>query len=330
MARNKMSKSKPKVNSSSRPSAPRRRRQRRGDNHVPRYMALLNDPCNADTDLQAVYPGEGGFIQRFISDGTLNSVAAGTATSGVILFHPNSGGVYSSFQNDPTNGIPISLGSYILASTGFPQAPGQTFLTGSAAKIRALAACVSVLPSAVSVTNMTGEVACGVTSLDSTFGTNSVNDFFALFAARAALTKKQVDCKWYPGAFDDRYSTWNSNTSIDSSDTNVIGIAWRGYPVNAALSARLTSVVEWTPRLKSGLPPSNQVKPSIDHNNAVATLQQAKPDWWHNLGAAANYTTNFLWKHGGEKLAKFGSELASQKAAQYLIGAMEEAPLLLM
>lgn len=314
-------------NKKQRKTRPRVRRIPRAPamSHSARYAALLMDPCNADPQLDGAYGGEKGYIQRFVADGTLNTVPSGTATSGFIAFHPNGAGVATSYQADPTNNFTISLSSYLLAPTQSPQYPGVAFLAGTAQKQRAIAACASIVPSALSITNMVGEVSVGVISLESTFGTYNVNDLFTLLGAKAALTKKNYEVKWYPGALDDRFSTWNSSVTVDASDTNVIVVAWRGYPSNTALSCRLTGVVEWTPRVKAGLPPSNQVRTEINHNNVVSALQTAKPHWWHNLGDAATATTDFIWKHGGKQFAGFTTQLVSQKAAQKVLGYVEGA-----
>lgn len=275
------------------------------------YLALLNDPCNAPTQLGVGYAGEQGYVQRFIGDNTVNSSVG--STSGFILYHPNSNLLFSADLSLPTATATVSLATYQLAF-----APGNTFLAGNAAKLRSMAACVSITPSAVSLTNMTGEIAVGNLSLNTTLGVYSPNTLFTLLPVRYVLSKRQYDCKFIPGAFDDRYSVYNDGNTIDTSDTNVICIAWRGCPAATAMSIRITNVVEWTPRLTTGLPASNVLRPRVDHNSAVVALQSAKPDWWHKVMGAAENVGHELWAHGGKQLTGFAAQIASQKAARYI------------
>jgi len=293
--KNKQSKKAPK-------RAPRRRGTMRaapGTNHALAYAQLLRDPCNASTSLEAYYPGEKGFVQRFIADIVTNTTAG--HTSGVILFHPNSDGLATLSAAASSGTFVLNAGSYTLSSS-----PGQAFLTGAANKTRSLAACVQCFPSAVSVTNMTGEYAMGVVSMSSTFGTLSTDNFFNILSNRGNMTKEKAECKWYPGALDDRYSQWNVISAVDSSDTNVIAIAYRGYPAGAALSIRFTNVVEWTPNTSAGLTATNQVSTGVNHNNVVAALQKHDPHWYHNLSReASNFASGFA--QDASKVARYGA-----------------------
>lgn len=309
-----------KSNRTVRKSANRRPRRRRNTmikqvrSKEEGYLALLNDPCNAPTQLDAGYTGEQGYVQRFLSDLTVNTGVG--STSGYALFHPNSNLFASTDLANPASTTAINLGIYQLSPS-----PGNLFLAGSAAKIRSLAACMSFTPSAVSLTNMTGEIAVGNLSLNSTIGTYSPNTLFTLLPARYVLNKRQYDVKLVPGAFEDRYSVYNDGTTIDTSDTNVICIAWRGCPAGSAMSIRLTNVVEWTPKLATGLPASNALRHRVDHHSATVALQTAKPDWWHKVANAAEHVGSTVWQHGGKQIVGFASQIASQKAAQYVLEA---------
>lgn len=245
-----------------------------------KYAQLLLDPCNADVSLEKRYRGERGFIQRFVSDGTVNTTAGNTA--GFVLFHPNSDAVFTFSAATSGTATTISLGSYIL--NGALPGPGQNYLSTNADKLRAYAACIQAYPSAVSITNLTGEYAVGVISLSATFGTWSTDSFFAMLSGRGAMTKRRTECKWYPGALDDRYSGFNANTSIDATDTNVIVLAYRGYVSGAALSIRLTTVVEWTPRVAMGIAPTQTTSHPLKHDEVVAAIHHKKSSWLHNLG----------------------------------------------
>lgn len=300
-----MAKTKTKQNKKNSKRAPRGRRATRavtGTDHALAYARLLKDPCNASTALEAYYPGEKGFVQRFIADIVTNTTAG--HTSGVILFHPNSDGLVTVSAAASSGTFVLNAGSYTLSAS-----PGQAFLTGAANKTRSLAACVQCFPSAVSVTNMTGEYAMGVISMSSSFGTLSTDNFFNILSNRGNMTKEKAECKWYPGALDDRYSQWNVISAVDTSDTNVIAIAYRGYPAGAALSIRLTNVLEWTPNTSAGLTATNQVSTGVNHNNVVAAMQKQNPHWYHNLTHEASNLVGGL-AHDAGRVVRYGARRA--------------------
>lgn len=308
MAKNKM---KPK----SAPKRSRRRARRSADpaitNGVAKYAALLQDPCNSNIDLEERYRGEQGFVQRFVSDGTINTTAGHTA--GFVLFHPNSDTVVSFSAPASNTTLAISLPTYALAG-GIP-GPGQSYLTSAADKIRAYAACIQAYPSAVSITNLTGEYAVGVISMSATFGTWSTDSFFTMLSGRGAMTKSRTECKWYPGSLDDRYSGFNANLTIDPTDTNVIVLAYRGYPAAAALSIRLTTVLEWTPRVALGISPTQTTSKPLPHDHVVATLHAHKPTWLHNLGEAFGSAASTFLGGVAHDAAKVGRYLAQRGMA---------------
>lgn len=268
---------------------PRRNRVRRrnadgppgnfGPHPYATYAQLIQDPCNGPTDLQHRYKGEQGFIQRFVSDGTFNTTAG--VTSGFICFHPNSGSVVTFAAPTSSTTTPITLASYVLGG-GVP-GPGTSYLAGAADKTRTYAACLQAYPSAVSITNLVGEYAVGCVSMSTTFGTVSADSFFTLLAGRGAMTKKKTEIKWFPGGMDDRYMQYNVNTTIDPSDTNVIVLAYRGYVAAAALSIRLTNVVEWTPKAAIGIAPTQTTTTPLPHDAIIASVHNKNPGWIHNL-----------------------------------------------
>lgn len=286
-----------------------------------KYAQLLEDPCNGPTDLGHRFVGEIGFVQRFVSDGVLNVPASHTA--GLVLFHPNSGTVLGYSIASSTTTQPINITSFV--TNGALPGPGAGYLTGTADKVRAYAACVQAFPSAVSITNLTGEYAVGVVSLSACFGTYSVDNFFTMLAGRGAMMKRKTEIKWFPGAMDNKYSVYGSaSTSVDTSDTNVIALAYRGYPAATALSVRLTNVVEWCPRPAVGIAPTQQTAPELKHNDVVAALHRSRPSWLHNLGesfghAAGNFVGGLTEDVG--KVVRYGA----RKAMSYGVASLENA-----
>jgi hypothetical protein len=285
------------------------------------YARLLQDPCDGPTDLAARYRGEAGFVQRFVSDGTMN---IGTGhTAGYVLFHPNSGSVVTVSGPGGSTTAVISLSTYALAAASLP-GPGAAYLTGAADKLRAYAACVQAYPSAVSITNMTGEFACGVISMSSTFGTWSADSFFTMLAGRGIINKSRVEVKWYPGSLDDRYSQFNVNTTLDPSDTNVIVLAYRGYPASAALSIRLTTVVEWTPKVAIGVAPTQTTSPTLPHDDIIHAIHSKRPGWLHNLSESVGHATGNFVGGVAQDLAKAG-RYAAQKGLAKGLSKLESA-----
>lgn len=249
---------------------------------VEKYAQLLFDPCNADYDIDAGYGGEKGFIQRVVGDFTVNAVASQTA--GLVVLHPQTGLASTVTVAASGTAFAFALANFSLN----PATPGGGFLAGVAEKTRAYASCISVFPAAVSLTNITGEFAMGVMSMDTLFSaTQSVDNVFTLLTIRGAIQKVQTDIKWFPGTMDDRYALWNAPLQVDTSDTNVIVLAYRGYPAGLALSCRTTSVVEWTARSAGGLSVTDTTRPALPVANIVAAMHKKYPRWLRNIGDAA-------------------------------------------
>lgn len=262
--------------------------------HVEKYAELLFDPCNADNELDYGYGGEKGFIQRVVSDSQVNTAAGQTA--GVIILHPQTGLGFATSQVAGGTTFVCQQANFTLANI----TPGLGFLAGVAEKTRSYAACISVFPASVSLTNMTGEYAMGVCSLDTVFSnTQTVDNIFTLLTLRGSVEKHQMDIKWFPGAMDDRYHQWNVQTNIDASDTNVVIYAYRSFPAALPLSVRTTNNVEWTARTAGGLAITDQTRPALKTSNVVATMHRKNPKWLRNIGdsvgrAASAIGTSFF------------------------------------
>nr|UJQ92751.1 MAG: hypothetical protein [Narnaviridae sp.] len=239
------------------------------------YAQLLADPCNAVP--RSFYPGEMGIVNRFITDFVINGTA--THTAGIIAFVPGLNTVLTG-SNAASNGL-ITL----TANTG----PGAGLISSSARKFRALAGCITALPSAVSYTNITGEIAVGNVAADQlgTVTAVTVDSVFQLLPKRAVLAKTQYDVKWQPGVLDHTYQTMTTAgraTSSEQGDLGMVILAYRGFPASTPISIRLTSVLEWTPFESVGIPTSNVSNTPVDHHQVVAAMSNSHPGWWHNIG----------------------------------------------
>lgn len=242
------------------------------------YQRSLADPCNGP--VKSPYGGEQGISQRFVLDTQFNNVAG--HTSGFVLFTP-AGNSYLFGSNASSN---------VGIAPSFAPGCGASFLGANSNKIRSISACVTVLASAVSYTNMTGEIGIAIvgSSQMSTLNTYSVDGLFQLTNERAVLAKEEYEIKWFPNTLDNTYApTFNigggagSASLTDPADNNAILILWRGYVAGAPLSFRLTNNVEWTPIANVGTAVTSIPAPPQNTAAQAAALHQHQSDWWHNL-----------------------------------------------
>lgn len=271
------------------------------------YARILTDPCSAPLSA-GVYQGEQGMVSRFVNDSVVNTTAG--FTSGCFIYHPGSGLVHAS--GGATGGTATTL-AY---STSFT--PGFATTGAVAAKQRALAAAITFFASGASMTNCTGELAAGVCSMDTLANGASItfDQLFQLASIRGPIERRAIDVKWYPNTLDDKYSTANVLTGLDTSDTNVVFIAYRGYPAAIGLSVRLTGVVEWTPKINVGTAVSNNVNPApVDHHAVVAAVSAKHPSWWHNIVAGVTSDAEQVVRY----VARAGLSKLGQKAATALL-----------
>lgn len=271
------------------------------------YKALLMDPCNGP--VHSVYPGEGGIVQRFVSDFTVNTAAL--STSGYLVFIPGSNTVA---RTDQAN-------SNTAAFPGTQAGPGASFLGLTSAKLRPVAACVTIIPSAVSYNTLTGEIATANVSANTVSGTTSLSpdQVFQLCSTRTVLSKRSYDSKWYPNKLDGTYApnagganagTYNLS---DPADNNAIVVAWRGYPAAVALSVRVTLVAEWTPSAGQGLAVTTAPRLGENYEKHAAELHNANPHWWTDI--FSDIASHGLQEMG--KGLKYLTSMGVQQGVQY-------------
>lgn len=247
--------------------------------------ALLNDPCSAPLP-PPFLPGERGMVTRLVFDG---SIIGPANNSGYVAFHPNSGWVASAAAVTGATAIPANDFAINAANS-----PGFNFLSANASKVRGLAACITVLPASLSVTNIVGDIAVGSVSCDalrSIIGASHTCDNVASYTnARCAIERRGYEAKFKPSQFDDKYSTYQNTGSIagtgsDLSDTSAILVVVRGVPTGTSINIRITWIVEWVPKFNLGLAASADQRPgSVNHMAVSAALDRKKSNWWHNLG----------------------------------------------
>lgn len=286
---------------------------------------LLNDPCGAPLP-PPFLAGENGMISRFVLDGTI--VGAGNSAA-YLAFHPNTGWTVS--NSAATAGTALAAADF---SINVFNSPGFNFLATNASKVRGLAACVSVLPSALSITNITGDISVSSISPDALRSlisvAHTVDQVAAYTNARTAIERRAYETKFKPGSFDGKYSTYQNTgnitgTGTDLSDTNAILIAVRGVPVGSVLSIRFTWIVEWVPKFNLGLTPSVSNTPVVvDHMAVGAALDKHKSNWWNNLSHRVEETLGNLANKAGDTAQMY----IENQAANFMAEAVETLAIL--
>lgn len=243
------------------------------------FSALLADPCNGPL-VPDVYPGEKGIVSRFVSDTTLSQSTG--LTCGLLIYHPASGMVH-------TSGDLVSSSVTTLSYSYGVVSPGYGSLNTIAAKQRCLAACITAFAASASVTSITGEYACGVCSLDTLANGSSLSfdQAFTLATARGAIERRAVDIKWKPNALDSRYTTKGTFAGADASDTNVVFLVFRNFPAGLGIAARITGVLEWTPKVGTGVAPSTTTNSNpLPITDIVARMDARSPSWYQTVSGS--------------------------------------------
>jgi hypothetical protein len=247
------------------------------------HALALQRPFNAPvpTGTGGFYSGEQGSITRFYSDAAPATGAAQTCFG--IIYHPNSGFVYPFSVTNSTTAFTVAT----TWNSGY--SPGYTFLNASAQKQRSVCAAIRFAIPSLSITTVTGEFAVGVISYDTAINVTSGDQLFTLAAARGQVSKENHEVRWYPGAFDDKYSTVSStfaSTGSDQNDTNAVFMVVRGIPASTALSLQICNMVEWTPKFNTGMAPTMQSSAGTNHQQTVNALHQSDPSWNHTVKQA--------------------------------------------
>lgn len=250
------------------------------DVHAVGAAHMLYDPCGADL-VPSVYPGDKGYINRFVTNFTAATIAGETT-------------FYSMFKA----GVNVNTaGSAANATTNFPglgfadtQAPGAAFLNTTASKLRCLGACYQVRVNAAP-NNCTGMLYYGVVPA-STFvnGTvlnfNEIAPFLTQSVSCSQVAMQPLEIKWVPGLFDEKYCDSFGIVSDDDSDRNMIVIAGTGLPAATGVNIKSTGIYEWTPSTSTRITiDSTGVNPSRCTLSCVLrNLKRKDADWWWALG----------------------------------------------
>lgn len=268
------------------------------------HAAMLADPCGSNL-VPTVYPGDRGYVNRFIANSNVAVSAGDTAT--VLVWKPGNQVVHFSAGPLSNTATTIAFGS--------ANYPGASFYTTNAAKIRAAAFCVNVRPSAAPNT-CTGTIYFGIVNAAAV-----PNGLSTSADALIPLLNESVSCsqalmaplevKWSPGSFDDRYNS-RGVISDDDSDRNLLVIVAVGLPAASGLQIRTTSISEWSPVANLGVTnDATSVKPSKCDKDCILRHLKAKDQkWWWSLGS---------------KALKFGKAVGSGYYTGGVVGAMGAA-----
>lgn len=239
--------------------------------HALQYANMLANPDAGTIPQDGIYDGELGMFHRFVSTVTLNGTAG--HTSGYLAFCPATGsGVY---QSTAGSTVPYAVS---FTTTGLP---GAAFLSTNAFKTRAISCKIELIPSTASITNITGEAACGITTVGNFVGaTTTADHLFDIAKAYGPLKREVVRSGWFPASLDHCYSVYNGPVT---EDVNMTYIAYRGWPAGVPISFRISYVVEFTVKNTLGIPPTGRVSKPVGHHSVVSAMLDSDPHCFHSI-----------------------------------------------
>lgn len=268
------------------------------------HMRMLYDPCDASLE-ESVYPGDRGYVNRFVANASYGTGAGATSFMAVIK---------------PGNAVSTNFDSALSATPSvlaFSKAayPGASFLNANTSKNRAVSFCITVRPIA-SANNATGTIYFGIVNAQTLANGTSVSpDVLAQYctnsvsAAQALINPLEI--KWCPGGFDDRYGATTA-LSDDDSDRNVLVVVGTGFPAASGVQYRMTGITEWSPAGTLGIvaDATSVSKSNNTISNVTRVLKQKDPNWWWSLG---------------KKTMRLGSTVVGGYAAGGPVGALGAA-----
>lgn len=277
------------------------------------YAHLLISPDSGMVPPTGVYDGELGNFKRFVSSITFNNVAGHTC--GLLTFCPGTGNGFVSSTTASNIGIAFSS-----TNVGFP---GAVYLGANALKVRGIAAVLELIPSAASITNITGEVAAGYGTPGLVSGTSTVDQLFDISKAYGPIERKAYRSCWSPSGLDHTYDVYNAGAT---EDKNVAWVAYRGWPAGIAITVRMTYVVEYVVKPNTGSPATGHNSQALGHHEVVTALQSHDSHWHHNIKNDARELGG-LMLHDVGRFARAGLNAGLHKLGSSLFKA---APALLM
>lgn len=250
------------------------------DVHAARAGHMYYDPCGADL-VPTVYPGDRGYVNRFVSGWT--AATAALETTAIIIHKP---GVNVAFNIGDASAATAKLIGY-----SDTQAPGAAFLNSNATKARCTGYCINLKINAAPV-DMTGQIYYGVIPASSvvegaSLSASTLVSLLTHSVAASQVGMQELEVKWSPGAFDDRYCPVSGVTGDDDTDRNVLVIVAVGLKAATGLHGRSTAIYEWTPTAASGATiDSTSIAPSrCDFSCVIRNLKRKDADWWWRLGS---------------------------------------------
>lgn len=254
------------------------------------YAALLRDPCNGAL-CHPTYAGtDNGILTRFETDNILLNGA--TDAAGIIQWTPGGMGTTGTQGNHLLVGSSATTGGAITPVVlSNAVSPGTVFLTGNAASVRCVSACMQLYwPGSES--NRAGLVYTGVCNgatvvAGQAVSTDAVSQV-TQFVDR--VPTNFVEVKWRPADGDQLMIPPSTNTVLSELvRRNAIVVAVKGIPVSTGLRVRLVAVYEWTPLAGDGIvnPVMSRSLSSNTLSQIVSFLDRSYPGWWHGLGNAA-------------------------------------------
>lgn len=205
------------------------------------HWRMVSDPCGAPL-AESAYPGRSGITSRF---------------TGVFTY---AGGTETAFlANYNFAALAAAINPLLASTTSVTQSynvvlPGQTFLNANAAAFRTIGACVSIQYVGTEL-NRAGTIYGGVLTANSIpAGIATTVDACKVLLPNETRTpgERILDLKWFPGYAEMEYDV-SSGSDNFNNDHNALCVAAAGMTAGLGLVIRVTTIVEWLPKLTLGM-----------------------------------------------------------------------------
>jgi len=257
------------------------------------YANLLRDPCNAPLTHAPYGSNANGYLLRAEWDGMTSTSPSGNVCSfgafipGFVTTATALTGINSGLLTE--DGL-VALVSDTTTTNLVPvrdAQPGYAFLTASANRVRAVAACLQI-EYVGSEQNRSGIISVGQTTAGALVGVNSAAKMRALCCRTTRTPDGVVEIKLRPTDDNAYWFDPAVSTNLISHTGQIPALCYSatGLPAGAGIRLKLTTVYEWEPEFTSGLQGRVQPTPNFTLASAVNALQRTG-EWWYNVSTGA-------------------------------------------
>lgn len=254
------------------------------------HFRMLADPCTA-TLAESAYRGRAGQTSRWSAVTTYN-VAGDTA-----FFCGVNPAAMSGFAGTFANSATLFAPVYSLAM------PGQAFLLANADSWRAIGACIDVDYVGTEL-NRSGVIYGGIlpsTALPAGVAT-SVDLTKVLLSNEVRTPDRQISQLWFPGV--DNELPGDTGVTQYEAGRNSFCVLAEGLPPGVQLRLRFTFIIEWFPKISTGLSMPTAVagtNPTAAYEK-LHTMGKEEPAFTHSFTSGIRHRVNQYAAAGGRML----------------------------